>query len=290
MENGLTPWSVRDDAPISIHIEGQPTWSPGNYEHTYHGPVTLTTAFADSFNMVAIRVAYEIGGQRVIDVAHRLGVQSELHNYPSLALGAQEVTLMEMTTAYGAMANSGYNIEPHGIVRIRRANSDEVMWSWRPQRRQQVIADRPRRLMDYMMNRVVEAGTGTHARMPGRQIAGKTGTGNDYRDAWFIGFTPGYVTGVWAGNDNFTATDRVVGGSIPADIWQRFMQVALRNEPARPLDMPTDADVATAAPAPEAQTITAVGAPLGTAVGAGPPASQGPQDTQDRSLDLGPQG
>jgi penicillin-binding protein 1A len=289
MENGLTPWNVREDAPVVVHMRGQPDYVPGNYGDRFHGPVTLTEALQNSYNMVALRLTQEVGGQRVIDVARRLGVQSPLHNYPSLGLGAQEVTLFEMVRAYAPMTNNGYNVEPHGITRIRRAGSDEVMWSWRPQRRVQLIADRPRRLMDYMMNRVVEAGTGTHARMPGRQIAGKTGTGNDYRDAWFIGFTQGYVTGVWVGNDNFTITDRVTGGSLPTDIWQRFMQVALRNEPARPLDMPNAEDFNSGLPEPEIQSVTAVGAPIG-ALTSGPPASQGPQDTQDRSLDLGPQG
>jgi penicillin-binding protein 1A len=289
MESGLTPWTVREDAPVVVHIPGQPDWVPGNYGDRYHGPTTLTEALADSFNSVAIRVTQEVGGERVIDVARRLGVTSELHNYHSLALGAQEVTLMEMVRAYAPMANNGYNVEPHGIVRIRRTGSDEVMWSWRPQRHVQLIADRPRRLMDYMMNRVVEAGTGTHARMPGRMIAGKTGTANEYRDAWFIGFTPGYITGVWAGNDNHTVMDRVTGGSLPADIWQRFMQVALRNEPARPLDMPQPEDMVSSAPAATTQAVSVVGAPIGAA-GAAPPASQGPQDQQDRSLDFGPQG
>src|SRR6185503_12462939 len=103
------------------------------------GPVSLTSAFANSFNMVAIRVANEVGGQNVIDVAHRLGVRSELHNYHSLALGAQEVTLLEMTAAYAAMAADGYRVEPHGVTRIRRANNGESMWSWRPLHRDRVI-------------------------------------------------------------------------------------------------------------------------------------------------------
>ncbi|MFZ2031123.1 MAG: PBP1A family penicillin-binding protein [Vitreimonas sp.] len=289
MENGLTPWSVREDAPVVVHIAGQPDYVPGNYGDRFHGAVTLTEALQNSYNMVALRLTQEIGGQRVIDVARRLGVQSPLHNYPSLGLGAQELTLMELVRGYAPMANSGYNVEPHGITRIRRAGTDEVMWSWRPQRHEQVIADRPRRLMDYMMNRVVEAGTGTHARMPGRQIAGKTGTANDYRDAWFVGFTPGYVAGVWAGNDNHSEMDRVTGGSLPTDIWQRFMQIALRNEPARSLDMPNAGDFNSGLPEPEVQNVTAVGAPLG-ALTSGPPASQGPQDTTDHSLDVGPQG
>jgi penicillin-binding protein 1A len=287
MEHGLTPWSIREDAPITIHIDGQPDWTPGNYENEYNGPTELTRAFALSYNMVAIRVANEVGGDKVIDVARRLGVRSELHNYHSLALGAQELTLLEMTQAYGAMAADGYSIEAHGVTRIRRANSNETMWSFRPQSRARVIEDRPRRYMNYMMRRVVDAGTGTRARMPGRGVGGKTGTGNDYRDAWFIGFTPGMVTGVWVGNDNFAIMHRVTGGSLPTEIWARVMPVALRNTPARELEMPGPEDYDAGLPDPEKPTITAVGAPIGAVVGTPPPA---PPDDADRSLDFGPEG
>jgi penicillin-binding protein 1A len=285
MENGLTPWSVRNDEPITIYIEGQPAWSPGNYEREYNGPTELTRAFALSYNMVAIRVANEVGGQRVIDVARRLGVRSPLHNYHSLALGAQEITLLEMTQAYGAMAAEGYNVEAHGVARIRRANNNETMWSWRPQRHERVIEERPMRYMNYMMQRVVQSGTGTRARMETHQIGGKTGTGNDYRDAWFVGFTPGYVAGVWVGNDNFTTTARVTGGSLPAEIWARYMQVALQNVPPRDLQLPQPGDY-DVIEAPEMPTITAIGAPIG---GGDTPLAP-PPDSQDRSLDFGPEG
>lgn len=285
MDHGLTPWSVRDDAPITIHIEGQPDWSPANYTHEYHGPTELASAFAQSYNMVAIRVANEIGGDNVIETARRLGVRSPLHNYHSLALGAQELTLLELTQAYGAMASEGYRVEPHGVARIRRANSDETMWTWRPQSHDRVIEPRTLRYMNYMMNRVVTSGTGTRARIPGWNIGGKTGTGNDYRDAWFIGFTPGFVAGVWVGNDNFTETARVTGGSLPADIWARFMTVALRSVPSRDLQMPLPEDYDVGAPAPEIPTLTAIGAPLGAS-----PGQDTPQDNEDRSLDFGPEG
>jgi penicillin-binding protein 1A len=288
MENGLTPWSVREDAPITIYIDGQEPWSPGNYTGEYHGPTELTRAFALSYNMVAIRVANEIGGQNVIDVARRLGVRSPLNNYHSLALGAQEITLLEMTQAYGAMAAEGYGIEAHGVARIRRANSDETMWTFRPQRRDRVIEDRPMRYMNYMMRRVVDAGTGTAARMPGRQVGGKTGTGNDYRDAWFIGFVPGMVAGVWVGNDNFAETARVTGGTLPAEIWARVMPTALRNTPVRELQMPRPEDYDTGLPDPATPELTAVGAPIGAVIGATQPPP--PADGQDRSLDFGPEG
>jgi len=288
MENGLTPWTVRDDAPITIFIEGQEPWSPGNYTNEYHGPVTLTSAFANSFNMVAIRVANEVGGDKVIDVARRLGITSPMHNYHSLALGAQEMTLLEMTQAYGAMAADGQRVEAHGVARIRRANNDEVMWTFRPQHRGRVIEERPLRYMNQMMSRVVQAGTGTRARLSTHQVGGKTGTGNDYRDAWFVGFTPGLVAGVWVGNDNFTETARVTGGSLPADIWARMMPTALRNVPSRPLQMPREEDYDVGLPDPSIEAVAVIGAPIGATIGQ-PPAPP-PEDTRDRSLDFGPEG
>ncbi|MBL8548039.1 MAG: PBP1A family penicillin-binding protein [Hyphomonadaceae bacterium] len=287
MENGLTPWSVREDAPITINIPGQPSWTPGNYTNEYHGATELTRAFALSYNMVAIRVANEIGGQSVIDVARRLGVRSPLSNYHSLALGAQEITLLEMTQAYAAMASEGYNVQAHGITRIRRASSNETVWAFRQENRERVIEERHLRYMNYMMRRVVDAGTGTAARISGRQVGGKTGTGNDYRDAWFIGFVPGLVAGVWTGNDNFTETGRVTGGSLPTEIWARFMPTALRNTPTRELELPREEDYDTGVSDPEAPEITAVGAPIGAVIGV-PPVT--PPDTEDRSLDFGPEG
>jgi penicillin-binding protein 1A len=287
MENGLTPWSVREDAPITIYIDGQDPWTPGNYTNEFHGPTELTRAFALSYNMVAIRVANEVGGQNVIDVARRLGVRSPLHNYHSLSLGAQEMTLLEMTQAYGAMAAEGYNVEAHGVTRIRRASSNETVWAFRQENRRRVIEERPLRFMNYMMRRVVDAGTGTTARISGRQVGGKTGTGNDYRDAWFIGYVPGMVAGVWAGNDNFTETARVTGGSLPTEIWSRFMPTVLRNTPVRSLQLPRDEDYDTGVPDPEAPELTAVGAPIGAVIGA---PSAPPPDNEDRSLDFGPEG
>jgi penicillin-binding protein 1A len=284
MEAGLTPWSVRVDAPVTIG-----DWSPGNYNDHFFGPIELVGAFARSLNMVAIVVANEIGGDSIIETARRLGVRSPLHNYRSIALGAQEITLLEMTQAYAAMAADGYRVEAHGVSRVRSANR-EVVWTWRPRNRVKVIEDRPRRHMNYMMNRVVESGTGTSARIPGRELAAKTGTTNDYRDAWFVGFTPGLAAGVWVGNDDHrVAMARVTGGQLPAEIWRRFMEVAIRAVPARPLDMPTPEDYGTGPPAPVAVSSgapTIRGAPIGPSVAANPP----PDPNVDRSLDFGPEG
>lgn len=232
MENGYSPRTVRNDSPIIIG-----DWAPGNYEDKFLGPVNLGYAFAHSLNMVAIQLALELGGKSVIRTARRLGVQSPLHNYRSLALGAQEMTLMELTSAYGAMAAAGKRLEPHGISEIRRTNGQAV-WRWSGDA-ESVIADAPLRNMNALLSRVVTSGTGRRASIEGREVAGKTGTGNSYRDAWFVGFTSGIVTGVWFGNDDFSPMEKVTGGTLPAQAWHDFMLKALQGVPNEPLLLPT---------------------------------------------------
>jgi penicillin-binding protein 1A len=233
----LTPWTVRVDEPIVIG-----DWAPGNYEDKFYGPVTLAQAYAKSLNMVAIEVAHEIGGDAVIEMAEKLGVRTKLYNYRSLALGAQGLSLMEMTTGYGAMANDGSRIDPHGIARVRRA-SGQVLWAYRGRKTDPVIDVHTQRLMNFLGTRVVQGGTGTRAQIAGREIAGKTGTSNDYRDAWFLGYVPGLVAGVWVGNDNFAQMKKVTGGTLAAPIWREFMLTALRDTPVKPLNMPRDEDM-----------------------------------------------
>ncbi|HWA23426.1 MAG TPA: PBP1A family penicillin-binding protein, partial [Caulobacterales bacterium] len=243
MAKGMTPWNIYVDKPV---VYGD--WAPGNYEDKYYGPVTLAAAYAKSLNMVAIQLANDVGGRAVIDTAQSLGVGKRLQDYRSLGLGAQGMTVMEMVTGYGAMAAGGYPIEPHGIERVRRANG-QVLWARRPAAPpRQVIDDRTMRMMNYLGTGVVRAGTGTRAQIPGREIAGKTGTSNDYRDAWFIGYVPGMVAGVWLGNDNNTSMTKVTGGLLAAEVWHDFMVVALRDTPIQQLAMPETEEV----PLPEA--------------------------------------
>jgi penicillin-binding protein 1A len=229
--------------------------------------VSLATAYAKSLNMVAIEVANEVGGAAVIDTAHRLGVGKRLANYRSLALGAQGMTLMEMVTGYGAMSSGGYPIQPHGIERVRRANG-QVLWARRPKPPVRAIDERTMRMMNFLGTGVVQYGTGTRAQITGRQVAGKTGTSNDYRDAWFIGYVPGMVAGVWLGNDDNTSMRKVTGGLLASEIWHDFMVTALRNTPIQPLLMPLPEDYPPIIPEPdtigpveELPAITALGAP-----------------------------
>jgi penicillin-binding protein 1A len=267
MEKGLTPWTVRVDKPIVIG-----DWAPGNYENKYYGAVTLATAYAKSMNMVAIALANEVGGAAVIDTAHKLGVGNRLENYRSLGLGAQGMTVMEMVTGYGAMAADGYPVQPHGIERIRRSNG-QILWARRPSAAPQpVIDERTKRMMNFLGAGVVRAGTGTGARIEGREIAGKTGTSNDYRDAWFIGYVPGYVAGVWLGNDDNTPMNKVTGGLLSTEVWKNFMTVALRDTPIQKLEMPSEDEyppVVLPPPMeaiPEAPAISEVTAPAPTII------------------------
>jgi penicillin-binding protein 1A len=279
LQRGLSPYSVRDDAPIMVG-----DWAPANYDDEYFGSVPLTLAFAKSLNMVAIRVAQEAGHQRVIDLAKRLGVRSALFNYASLALGAQEMSLAELTQSYAAVSNGGYAVRPFGISAIRRANGN-VLYQWRAGDRDRVLEDREVRGMNLLMARVVEAGTGARARLDGRQSAGKTGTTNDYKDAWFVGFSSGVTTGVWVGNDDTRRTRKVTGGSMPASIWRDFMRVALRDTPPRPLAMPRAGDFLVEA-APPSQAVAATADAMPDTGGGAPliiPATIGPVDPSQDS-------
>ncbi|TPW04408.1 MAG: 1A family penicillin-binding protein [Alphaproteobacteria bacterium] len=278
----FSPWSVRVDQPIVIG-----DWAPGNYEDEYNGAVTLTQAFAKSMNMVAIEVANEVGHDNIIETARRLGVRTRLYNYRSLALGAQELPMIEMAQAYGAMASGGFRVEPHGVARVSRA-SGNVIWTWRPTNAERVVEDRTLRSMNYLMSRVVEAGTGTRARIAGRQIGGKTGTGNDYRDAWFVGFTSGITTAVWVGNDNYQMTKKVTGGSLPARIWHDYMVVALRDAPPTPLAMPRPEDYQVE-PTPEEVSAAATAAAAASGAPLVPVAGSPDENPQGPTLD-GPEG
>jgi penicillin-binding protein 1A len=192
MERGYTPWTVRVDAPVSYG-----DWQPRNFDGEFAGPVSLTSAYARSINTVAVQLSNEVGGSEVIATARRLGVTSSLRNYRSLALGAQDMTLIEITQAYGALAAEGRRLTPHGVLRIRRVDTPapQLVWESPHAPGDVVIEGQAQRYMNMLMTRVVESGTGTRARIEGRQIGGKTGTGNNYRDAWFVGDRDGRVGG-----------------------------------------------------------------------------------------------
>jgi membrane peptidoglycan carboxypeptidase len=215
-------------------------WAPQNFEKRYRGPVTLHTAFAHSINTVAAQLVQAIGVQRVIDTAKSLGIQSDLPAVPSLALGSAELTLLEMTRAMDAIAINSKSVEAYTIRSIA-AQSAAPLYN-----RSETVRDPPpwdRATLVRLLEAVVAEGTGKAARLD-RRTAGKTGTTQEYRDAWFVGFTSNLVTGVWVGNDDNSPMDGVVGGDIPAKIWHDFMTEAGRILATQPQPQTVPAPVA----------------------------------------------
>lgn len=229
MEQGYTPESVAVDQPIRIG-----SWEPENYKHKYLGEVTLRTAMANSLNSVAAQLANSVGPENVVAVAHRLGITSHLGNDASIALGTSEVTLLELTSAFTPFANGGYSIVPFSVRRIVTRDG-QIIYERSGDGLGQAMANRDLGSMNSMMRAVVNEGTAKKAQIPDFDIAGKTGTSQDYRDAWFIGYSSYLVGGVWLGNDDNSPTKTVTGGSVPAVIWKDVMAVAHANLSPAPL-------------------------------------------------------
>jgi penicillin-binding protein 1A len=227
--HGFKPSSIVVDAPICLG-----NWCPHNYGHGYGGSMTLISALTHSINTIAVRLSVAIGDgnpklgrARIIKTAHDMGIRTPLPDTPSLPIGADEVTVLDHTGAYATFPNLGKAVTPHALLEVRTGNGDLV---WRYDRdgpkprqvlSQQVAAD-----MIKMMNSVVENGTGRRARLDGVAAAGKTGTTNAYRDAWFMGYTGNFVCGVWFGNDDYASTNRMTGGALPAMTWHNIMAYA----------------------------------------------------------------
>ena len=222
VERGLTPDTVREDKPIAVK-----GWKPENYHHEYHGPVTLTQALALSLNTVAVRLVLEFGPTAVARTAYRLGIASKLDANPSLALGTSEVSLLELVSAYAPFANGGNAVEPHLVERVR-TRGGEILFTRAPPAWGSIIEPRYVGMMNAMMRETLTIGTARAAQLPGWMAAGKTGTSQDFRDAWFIGYTGRLVTGVWLGNDDSSPMRKTTGGSLPVEIWNRVMKVGHR--------------------------------------------------------------
>ena len=223
MERGRTPATAVVDEPVKIG-----NWEPKNYTGKFLGPMTLQTALSQSINTVAARLANEVGTANVAATARRLGILSPIQLDPSMALGAVEVTPLDMAQAYAPFANGGFPAHAYGIERIRTA-AGKVLYDHgveKPQRTA-IIVSPALQYMNQMLRAVVSSGTGTRARVDGYDIAGKTGTTSDYRDAWFVGYTGGFVAAVWLGRDDNTPMKRVAGGGAPTSVWRDFMGTAL---------------------------------------------------------------
>ena len=270
MEAGRTPDTPVVDEPIKIG-----NWEPHNFTNKYLGQITLQTALAESINTVAARLANEVGTQNVARTAHRLGITSPIQTDPSMALGAVEVSPLEMAQAYTAFDNGGYGVKAYGIERIRTA-AGKVLYDHSVARpaRVQVIGNPPLTYMNQMMRQVLVSGSGAGARVAGYDLAGKTGTTSDYRDAWFVGYTGGFVAAVWVGKDNNTPMRAVTGGTFPARIWKSFMTGTLPR--LRVANIPGGE--------PAAQTAPASGDPIGDLLEGGassaPPPPSPPGQTQ----------
>src|SRR5256714_6572297 len=225
IEAGLTPETIRQDAPLDVK-----GWKPENYGHEYFGAVTLTQALAMSLNTVAVRLGLEFGAKNVVRTAHRLGISSKLDANATIALGTSEVSLTELVGAYAPFANGGLGVSPHVVTRIRTGEG-KVLYLRPADQLGQVIEPRHVTMMNTMMQETLLSGTARKAEIPGWTAAGKTGTSQDFRDAWFIGYTANLVTGVWLGNDDNSPTRKATGGGLPVEVWTRFMKVAHHGVP-----------------------------------------------------------
>jgi penicillin-binding protein 1A len=229
LEHGLTPDTVREDRPINVK-----GWQPENYGHEYFGPVTLTRALAQSLNTVSVRLTLEVTPMAVIRTAYRLGITSKLEPNASIALGTSEVSVLELVSAYAPFANGGYALVPRVIDRITLTNG-KLLYARNIQQLGRIIDPRYVSMMNAMMAETLTIGTAQRASLPGWPAAGKTGTSQDFRDAWFIGYTAHLVAAVWLGNDDGTPTKHVTGGSLPVEIWSRVMRGAHQGVPVASL-------------------------------------------------------
>lgn len=239
LDNGYTPATAIIDTAVVFYGEaGDPAWKPHNYSQHFYGPVLLREALAKSLNSTTVKVAQDIGVDAIIAYARQLGITSPLNNDLSAALGSSSLSLMELTSAYSVFANQGDRLTPTFVTRIEDRNG-EIIEQNQPSPEKAIDADTAY-LMTSMLQSVVKNGTGRRARALNRPSAGKTGTTDDWRDAWYIGYTPQYVTGVWVGRDDNTSLGRGETGARAAlPIWLGFMQAAHRGKPERTFDIPS---------------------------------------------------
>jgi penicillin-binding protein 1A len=229
LERGLTPDMVRDDKPISIK-----GWRPENYTHEYFGAVTLSRALSLSLNTVSVRLTMEVGPASVVRTAHRLGIASKLEPNASISLGTSEVSVLELVSAYAPFANGGMAVTPHIVQRVKTAGG-RLLYERKPDRLGRIVEPGIVAMMNSMMQETLTSGTARKAELPGWPAAGKTGTSQEFRDAWFVGYTGHLVAGVWLGNDDSSPTKKITGGGLPVDVWSKFMRAAHQGVPVAAL-------------------------------------------------------
>ncbi len=222
---GISPSTIINDEPIEITYgkNKEREYSPENYDRKYLGPVSIEKAFSRSLNTIAVKVGNEIGLNRITTLASEMGIQSKLSNDPSIPLGTSEVTLLEITSAYAGFLNDGIQTLPRGWNSMSIRSNGEIIIQEGKSENKRIISKLAAQSLKYLMYMSVKEGTGKRAAIKGWQVAGKTGTSQSFRDAWFIGFTNKYIIGIWMGNDNNEPLKDVNGGGLPASIWAEIM-------------------------------------------------------------------
>ncbi|MDE3238705.1 MAG: PBP1A family penicillin-binding protein [Paracoccaceae bacterium] len=237
LDMGMSPNDIVEDSPLTVNVPGSGPWSPKDFDKDYMGPVTLTTALAHSLNTSAVRIALKVGLDSVRKVATDFGIHTDLAKGPALALGVSSVTLLDMTAAYAGILNGGSSVRPYGLLSLSLRGDKQPLMGQTGGIGERVISQKADQELIYMMSQVVERGTGQRAKLPDRQAAGKTGTTQNSRDGWFIGFTANYVVGVWMGHDDDSPMTGITGGGLPAEIWHEVMVRIDKNVPPKPLPM-----------------------------------------------------
>jgi penicillin-binding protein 1A len=228
LEKGLRPSGNFMDEPLKIE-----DWSPRNFNRKYRGKVSMTDALSKSINTVAVSISETVGRDNVIAVARRLGITANLLSAPSIALGVNGVSLIEMTASYGTFASGGFGVWPYGIEEIKNGEG-KILYSRQGSGPGRVLKAQIAGAMNYMLSKALEEGTGKAANF-NRPVAGKTGTSQNNRDAWFIGYSADLISGVWMGNDNQDRMKNITGGGLPAKAWREFMLAAHARTPVRSL-------------------------------------------------------
>jgi penicillin-binding protein 1A len=220
--HGYTPDRIVTDSPVSVG-----NWSPGNYNDKYKGRVTLSYALAHSLNSVPVRLMLDVGRKEIARITHLVGIEGALDTYPPMVLGTSSLTLLDLTRGYATFAAGGKLAQPHAVLEIKRPNGDVIYDRARDETpREQVVPEEKVAELNSMLKEVVKSGTARKADLGYAPQGGKTGTNQSYKDAWFVGFTAHYVTGVWVGNDDSTPMEKVTGGLVPAPTWKKIMDVA----------------------------------------------------------------
>jgi penicillin-binding protein 1A len=233
----MTPTTIVDDSPISYPMGDGTRWAPTDDDHRFMGPITLRYALAQSRNVVAVKLAEQLGIDRVIEYAKRMGVKAPLEANLSLALGTSGVAPLDQAAGYATLADAGIHIDPTPIRIVRDSFGTAVLDNSYPQQTE-VVSAGTAYVVTSMLESVIDEGTGYPNAQIGRPAAGKTGTTSDFRDAWFVGYTPDLVAAVWIGNDNYKRMNESYGGNIPARIWARFMKAALAHTPKHDFALP----------------------------------------------------